>query len=125
MSFSVPPVYLQGGILNQSHREAVEFMAKLREVDPQGQCYRCSPDFPPRWEKNIPDLDEIAVAWGDIHYRVYLDGVDVSNRTVHARRGDPGWVVQYVEIDGKLYRCPCGKGVPEVVMTGVVEFERM
>jgi len=35
-------------------------------------------------------------------------------------------VVQYSEgPDGALCRCPCGEGAMEVVLTGVVDWERM
>lgn len=52
-----------------------------------------------------------------MNHRVYLDGEDLSKRTMQARRGYPGMVVLHAEgPDGGAYRCPCGKGPAEVVL---------
>ena len=81
-------------------------------------------------EPDIPDLNRICIGWANAkdasRYCVFLDGVDVSERTFYASRGEPGTVVQYAEgPDRRLYNCPCGKGPSEVVLTGVVTWTEM
>lgn len=66
----------------------------------------------------------IAARWGDIGYRAYLDGGEVSNQCFEACAGEDGFVILAAHKIRK-HICSCAVGVCERKVFGDVRVERI